>query len=430
MTGGQIGYAEIPEDPTQPWKFQAASPCAAISGSRTASERATSTATAAPICSSKTAGGNNRKRSTAEPWAFHEVKFSEPGGSQMYAYDFDGDGDNDVLTAKEAHSYGLSWFEQVKDGDEIKFIEHKFMGEKPEENDYGVAFSQLHAVDLADMDGDGVLDIVTGKRWWAHAEHDPGSLGAGRALLVPDGARQRHGAIRAAPDRQQLGRRHAGDRPAISTATSCPTSSSAARRGRSSSRTRRRKSTRRRGTSRSRSCATASRSRPSASMPPIATRLRDGETADGFPATAEDGRRLNLDFEKGNLTDWTATGQAFANQPIEGNTVHDRIPDGTSNLKGLYWIGTYEGQGDHLQGELTSIPFKVTHPYASFLVGGGSGERARRADHRQGDGQGSPPRQRPHERRDGAVGGRSHEAAGARKSSFACSTSAAPVGGM
>ena len=26
------------------------------------------------------------------------------------------------------------------------------------------------------MDGDGVQDIVTGKRFWAHGEHDPGSL--------------------------------------------------------------------------------------------------------------------------------------------------------------------------------------------------------------------------------------------------------------
>jgi hypothetical protein len=31
-----------------------------------------------------------------------------------------------------------------------------------------VIFSQLHAVDLIDMDGDGLKDIVTGKRFWAH----------------------------------------------------------------------------------------------------------------------------------------------------------------------------------------------------------------------------------------------------------------------
>ena len=29
-------------------------------------------------------------------------------------------------------------------------------------------FSELHAVDLVDMDGDRLLDIVTGKRFWSH----------------------------------------------------------------------------------------------------------------------------------------------------------------------------------------------------------------------------------------------------------------------
>ena len=29
-------------------------------------------------------------------------------------------------------------------------------------------FSELHAVDMVDMDGDGLKDIVTGKRFWSH----------------------------------------------------------------------------------------------------------------------------------------------------------------------------------------------------------------------------------------------------------------------
>ncbi len=101
------------------------------------------------------------------------------------------------------------------------------------------------------------------------------------------------------------------------------------------------------------------------------------EQSDGIPATAADGRVLNLDFETGDLSDWTATGNAFEDQPVEGDTVHARRADSVSGHKGQYWVGTYERSGDRLQGTLTSVAFPVTHPYASFLVGGGAGAAER-----------------------------------------------------
>lgn len=104
-------------------------------------------------------------------WKFHAFKFSPGGGSQMYAYDVDGDGDNDVIASVAAHGYGLAWYENVKENGEITFKEHIFMNAEPKENKYGVKFSQLHSVDLIDMDGDGIKDIVTGKRFWAHGSH-------------------------------------------------------------------------------------------------------------------------------------------------------------------------------------------------------------------------------------------------------------------
>lgn len=100
-------------------------------------------------------------------WAFHKQPMGV-GGSQMYAYDLNGDGLNDIITGLAAHGFGLAWYEQYREGAEIKFREHIVMNKEPRENKYGVKFSELHAIDLIDMDGDGVKDIVTGKRFWSH----------------------------------------------------------------------------------------------------------------------------------------------------------------------------------------------------------------------------------------------------------------------
>lgn len=104
-------------------------------------------------------------------WTLHPFPFSGPGGAQMFAYDVDGDGDNDVITSLAAHGYGLAWYENVKENGQITFKQHVIMNQAPEENKYGLHFSQLHAVDLVDMDGDGLKDILTGKRFWAHGAH-------------------------------------------------------------------------------------------------------------------------------------------------------------------------------------------------------------------------------------------------------------------
>lgn len=99
--------------------------------------------------------------------------------------------------------------------------------------------------------------------------------------------------------------------------------------------------------------------------------LHAAEPPEGVQPLGADGKPLNLDFETGTLQDWTATGTAFAGQPIKGDTVFPRRADNKSQHEGQYWIGGFEKHGDGPQGTLTSVPFRITHSWASFLVGGG-----------------------------------------------------------
>ena len=115
-------------------------------------------------------------------WKKHAFNFGTRGGAQMYAYDVDGDGDNDVITSLDAHQYGLAWFEQTKNNGKIDFKQHTIIGSKPQDNAYGVKFSQMHALCLIDMDSDGLKDIVTGKRYWAHGPKGDAEPGAPAVL--------------------------------------------------------------------------------------------------------------------------------------------------------------------------------------------------------------------------------------------------------
>lgn len=88
----------------------------------------------------------------AKEWPFHPAKLGE-NCAQMHVYDFDGDGDNDVLSSS-AHGVGIWWHEQTPAGFKTHEIDK--------------SFSQTHALEMADINGDGLPDFVTGKRWWAH----------------------------------------------------------------------------------------------------------------------------------------------------------------------------------------------------------------------------------------------------------------------
>ncbi|MEM9586063.1 MAG: PVC-type heme-binding CxxCH protein [Planctomycetota bacterium] len=117
---------------------------------------------------------------TEQPWTRHRwCEKPEGGGAQICVADVDGDGDSDIVSSLNAHGYGLAWFEQRNDhakSESPNFVRHNIMGSSSQDNPFGVAFSQMHAVALEDVDGDGAKDIVTGKRWMAHRGKDVGGL--------------------------------------------------------------------------------------------------------------------------------------------------------------------------------------------------------------------------------------------------------------
>ncbi len=96
--------------------------------------------------------------SNAARWKFHPAPFGA-ACAHMHVYDFDGDGDNDVLSSS-AHNFGIWWHEQTADGWKTHEIDK--------------SYSQTHSVCVADVNGDGLQDFITGKRWWAHGGNDPG----------------------------------------------------------------------------------------------------------------------------------------------------------------------------------------------------------------------------------------------------------------
>jgi hypothetical protein len=99
-----------------------------------------------------------------KPWKFHPADLG-PDCADMFAFDMDGDGKADILSSS-AHKYGIWWHQQKPGKDGPTFLLHDLFKD---------LVSETHALHFVDINGDGLKDLVTGKRWWSHGTSEPGS---------------------------------------------------------------------------------------------------------------------------------------------------------------------------------------------------------------------------------------------------------------
>ncbi len=343
---GHYGYAShAGGDPRQPWTFHKVSP-------NNKYHRFTHGLGVGDVNNDgtqdlleKDGWWENPGKPTDDLWTFHRFPFSPNGGSQMFAVDLDGDGKNEVVTGLAAHGYGLVYF-KATDESAADFQRFDIMTDDSANSPVGLAISQLHAVAVGDVNRDQVPDIVTGKRWWAHAGGDPGGEQPATLLWI---------------ETKRLGQRVQFEAHVVDNSSGVGTDVklgdangdglldilSGTKRG-----------------------TYLFLQRPSNLgsdkhlLPDLVAKDQFGQrmasevvaATDGGFVPAIDGRALNFDFDATELTDWEARGPAgrAAQEAIaEGNSA---IDTGSNNPKAI--------------GEIISRPFRLSKPRLSLTIDG------------------------------------------------------------
>lgn len=99
------------------------------------------------------------------PLAVGHREEGKPGHTpHICVCDVNADGLGDIVTSS-AHASGIFWYQQGRRGSEITWKQHLIDD----------SWTQAHSITLADLDGDGDPDLVTGKRFMAHDGNDPGA---------------------------------------------------------------------------------------------------------------------------------------------------------------------------------------------------------------------------------------------------------------
>jgi hypothetical protein len=99
-----------------------------------------------------------------DKWLWHGDWDLGDTGFPILGYDVNHDGKLDLIYG-QGHGYGLYWLEQAGTPAHPKWIRHTI----------DESFSQSHALALVDIDGDGIPELITGKRYRGHSGGDPGS---------------------------------------------------------------------------------------------------------------------------------------------------------------------------------------------------------------------------------------------------------------